>query len=92
MKVSVGRYTFDNVSYDVEADVLYLHVGDPSTAADFDESPEGHALRFDADGNLVGMTVLGAKRLLDRDGELTITVFEVMHVGSAAVAPALIAA
>lgn len=92
MKVSVGRYTFDNVSYDAEADVLYLHVGDPSTAVDFDESPEGHAVRFDADGNFVGMTVLGAKRLLDRDGELTITVLEVMHVGSDAVAPALIAA
>jgi hypothetical protein len=37
--------TFDNVSYDAAADVLYLHVGDPSTPADSDESPEGHALR-----------------------------------------------
>ena len=26
MKVSVGHYTFDNVSYDAGADVLYLHV------------------------------------------------------------------
>ena len=34
MKVSIGPYTFDNVSYDVEVDVLYLHIGDPSTAAD----------------------------------------------------------
>lgn len=32
MKISVGPYTFDNISYDAEADVLYLHVGDPSTA------------------------------------------------------------
>jgi hypothetical protein len=38
VKVSVGPYTFDNVSYDGEADVLYLHVDEPSTAADFDES------------------------------------------------------
>lgn len=38
---------FDNVSYDVEADVLYLHKGEPSTAVDFDESHEGHGLRFD---------------------------------------------
>jgi hypothetical protein len=40
VKVSIGPYTFDNVSYDAEADVHYLHMGDPSTAADFDESPE----------------------------------------------------
>ncbi len=31
MTVPVGPYTFDNVSYDAEADVLYLHTGDPST-------------------------------------------------------------
>lgn len=54
MKVSVGAYTFDNVSYDAEADVLYLHVGGPSPAADFDESPEGHALQFDVEQNLGG--------------------------------------
>jgi hypothetical protein len=38
------------------------------------------------------VTILGAKRLIERDGELTITVPEVMHVGSDAVAPVLIAA
>jgi uncharacterized protein YuzE len=92
VKVSVGRYTFDNVSYDAEADVLYLHMGDPSTAVDFDESPEGHALRFDAGGNLVGVTILNAKLLIERDGELTITVPEVVDVGSDAVAQALVAA
>lgn len=32
MEVSVGPYTFENVSYDAEADVLYLHVGEPSAA------------------------------------------------------------
>jgi hypothetical protein len=35
------------------------------------------------------VTVLNAKRLLDRDGELKITVAEVVHVASDAVAPAL---
>jgi uncharacterized protein YuzE len=69
VKVSVGPHTFDNVSYDAEADVLYLHMGDPSTAVDLDESPEGHALRFDADGNLVGVTILNAKLLIERDGD-----------------------
>jgi uncharacterized protein YuzE len=74
MKVSAGPYTFDNVSYDTEVDVLYLHMGDPSTAADFDEPPESHALRFDADGNMVGVTILNAKSLIERDGELTISI------------------
>jgi hypothetical protein len=54
VSVRIGDVTFDRVSYDHEADVLYLHVGDPGTAVDFDESPEGHALRFDANGHLVG--------------------------------------
>lgn len=92
MEVSVGPYTFDNVSYDAEADVLYLHVGEPSTAADFDESPEGHALRFDAGGNLVGVTIVGVKRLIERDGGLTITVPKMVRVEADAIAPALVTA
>jgi uncharacterized protein YuzE len=90
--VSFGPYTFDNVSYDAEADVLYLHVGDPSTAADFDESPEGHALRFDGDQNLVGVTLVGVKRLLAQDGKVTITVPKVVRVDAEVIAPALVVA
>jgi uncharacterized protein YuzE len=90
VKVSAGPYTFDNVFYDAEADVLYLHMGEPSTAVDFDESPEGHALRFDADGNLVGVTIVGAKRLVERDGTVTITVPKVVRVDAEAIAPALV--
>ncbi len=52
MTITIGSSTFDNVLYDADVDVLYLHVGDPSTAVDFDESPEGHALRFDAEGQI----------------------------------------
>lgn len=92
MKVSVGPYTFDNVSYDAEADVLYLHMGDPSTAADFDESPEGHALRFDIEQNLVGVTIVGVKRLLEQDGKVTITVPKVVRVDAEDIAPALVTA
>lgn len=90
MEISIGPYTFNNVSYDAEADVLYLHIGDPSTAVDFDESPEGHALRFDADGELVGITIVGAKRLVETDGKVTITVPKVVRVGEDAIASALV--
>lgn len=92
MKVSVGPYTFDNVSYDAEADVLYLHTGDPSTATDFDESPEGHALRFDVEQDLVGVTIVSVKRLLERDGKVTITVPKVVRVDAEVIAPALVTA
>jgi uncharacterized protein YuzE len=89
MTISIGPYMFNNVSYDAEADVLYLHIDDPSTAIDFDESPEGHALRFDADGELVGVTIVGAKHLVERDDAITITVPKVVHVGEDAIAPVL---
>jgi hypothetical protein len=56
---------------------------------DFDESPEGHALRFDGEGHLVGVTIVAAKSLIDRDGEIAITVPEVVHVGPDTVGPAL---
>jgi uncharacterized protein YuzE len=64
MSITIGDTTFDHVDYDAAVDVLYLHVGDPSTAVEFDESPEGHALRFDADGRLIGLTLVGAGQLV----------------------------
>ncbi len=91
MTITIGSFTFDNVFYDGDVDVLYLHMGDPSTAVDFDESPEGHALRFDAEGDLIGVTIVGAKSLIDRDGEIKITLPEIVHVASGTVAPALAA-
>jgi uncharacterized protein YuzE len=73
MTVTIGGITFDRVEYDAEGDVLYLHVGDPSDAVEFDETPEGHAVRFDRNGNVVGLTLVRPKRLLQRDGELRVT-------------------
>ncbi len=70
MTVTIGTTTFDHVDYDVVADVLYLHVGDPADAVDFDESPEGHALRFDQTGRLIGVSVVGARSLVQRDEPL----------------------
>jgi YD repeat-containing protein len=73
MTITVGSITFDRVSYDEDADVLYLSVGDPARAVDFDESSEGHALRYDADGRLVGITIVNARRLLERDGAIVVS-------------------
>jgi hypothetical protein len=37
--------TSTGIDYDADADVLYLAAGGPERAVDFDETPEGHALR-----------------------------------------------
>jgi uncharacterized protein YuzE len=92
MTVTIGTTTFDNVDYDAGADVLYLHVGHPHDAVDFDESPEGHALRFDGDGRLVGVTIVGARRLLNSGQPLVVTVPARLEVDPAQLASALTAA
>jgi uncharacterized protein YuzE len=91
MSVTIADITFDRVEYDSDADVLYLHVGDPSTAVDFDETPEGHALRFDAEGRLVGITLVRPKHLLDESGGLRITLPVPSEVSAGELTPALTA-
>lgn len=73
MTVTIGGIQFDNVLYDADGDVLYLHVGDPRTAVEFDTSPEGHHLRWDGQGQLVGITLLNARWLLEQEGKITVT-------------------
>ena len=73
MSITIAGVTFDEVFYDRDADVLYLHVGDPSSAVDFDESPEGHALRFDARGQLVGITLVDPAALIARGEPVVVT-------------------
>ncbi|MGH2938172.1 MAG: DUF2283 domain-containing protein [Solirubrobacterales bacterium] len=89
MSVTIADITFDRVEYDSDADVLYLHVGDPSTAVDFDETPEGHALRFDAEGRLVGITLVRPKHLLDESSGLRITLPVPSDVSACDLTPAL---
>ena len=74
MKVTIAGITFDNVTYDPEGDVLYLHVGDPKTAVAFEESPEGHALRLDAGGNVVGITLVRPRHVMARGEPMTVTI------------------
>lgn len=83
MTVKIAGVEFDRVSYYEKGDVLYLHVGDPSTAVDWDESEEGDGVRYGADGRLVGLTILNAKVRLIRDGELAITLPEQRLVAGA---------
>ena len=73
MPVTIAGIEFDNVFYDREVDVLYLHVGDPASAVDWDDSDEGDGIRYGRDGGLIGLTILNARRRLERDGKLVIT-------------------
>ena len=73
MSLTTGGIEFDRVVYDAKGDVLYLHVGEPRSAVDFDASPEGHHTRYDAEGKLVGLTVLNARLILEEDGKIVVT-------------------
>jgi uncharacterized protein YuzE len=92
MSITIGGVTFDRVAYDREGDVLYLHVGDPITAVDFDESPEGHGLRFDASGHLVGLTMVSVRRMLEAGKPITVTMPVAEPVDTAELAAAIDAA
>jgi uncharacterized protein YuzE len=87
LTIRVANIDFDRVDYDAAADVLYLAAADPALAVEFDETPEGHAVRFDADGRLVGITIVNARRLVDQDGAIRITLPET--ISAADIAPAL---
>lgn len=71
--LTISGINFDQHVYDERADVLYLSVGDPQVPAETYPTPEGHAVDFDVDGNVIGMVLVSPRSLLDRDGELKIT-------------------
>jgi uncharacterized protein YuzE len=89
MTITIGNITFDHATYDDRGDVLYLHVGDRQAAADSLGTPEGHAVRYNADSDVIGVTIVNARWLLDRDGKITITIPERIDVSAAALAPAM---
>lgn len=60
--VTIGGTTFDNVRYDRDADVLYLSVGVPRAADHTFGTPEGHAVRFDHDDEIIGITLVTPAR------------------------------
>jgi uncharacterized protein YuzE len=92
VNIQIGPLAFDHADYDPDGDVLYLHIGPPQPA-EGEETPEGHFLRF-APGTqrIVGLTVINARHVLDRDGRLVVTVPETVEASAEALAPALHAA
>ena len=79
------------VAYDRGADVLYLSASKRRAASDFDASPEGHHLRYDEKGALIGITIVNARRIFEREGSISITLPE-HHVEVTDLGPVLAAA
>jgi len=89
VNIKIGQLTFDHADYDADGDVLYLHVGPPE-AGEGEETPEGHVIRF-APGTqrIVGLTVINARGVLNRDGRLIVTVPETIEASASELEPAL---
>ena len=89
MIVRIAGGDLDNVEYDSVGDVLYLHVGDPRSAVDFDGTAEGDGTSYGPDGGLVGITILNARLRLEEDGKIVLTLpeqrVEVTELGDALV-------
>jgi len=90
--ITIAGTTFDRVRYDAEADVLYLHVGNPSSAVEFEESPEGHHLRLDSQGRLVGLTLVGIRHDLEAGRDVAVTLPERVRLNPADLRLAITAA
>jgi uncharacterized protein YuzE len=73
LRARIGEWEFDHSKYDPDADVLYLTIGPPQDGYG-EETPEGHFLRFNDDGEFCGVTILDAKRIWEEEGRLCITV------------------
>lgn len=69
----LGDAELDRYGYYEQGDVLYLLAGPPRRAVDDDESLEGDTVFFDAHGAISGITMIGPRRTLERDGTLNVT-------------------
>jgi uncharacterized protein YuzE len=74
LSVRIGGHDFEHVSYDDVADVLYLRNEHHGKGVRTHGTTEGHAVRLDAEGTVIGMTIVNARWLIERDGTIVISV------------------
>lgn len=80
MNITIDDITFDRGHYDPDGDVLYLGRGDSGATANGALTPEGHAVRYDDRGEVIGVTLIDARRIIEHDGYLTITLPHAVRV------------
>lgn len=80
MNVKIDDLIFDRGNYDAEGDVLYLARGAANHASDAALTREGHGVRYDESGEVIGVTIINARRIIEHDGYLTITLPHVVLV------------
>jgi hypothetical protein len=82
VSIKIGALVFDDTLYDAENDVLYLSVGTPQKG-EGEATPEGHVIRY-APGTdrVVGITLLGPRQILERDGRLVVTMPEAVETSA----------
>ena len=73
MTITIAGISFDHRHYDEHGDVLYLNVGELRPAARGLETPDGHAIHYDENGAMIGLTLLNVRHTLEQDGRLTVT-------------------
>ena len=68
----VGPYTFPEAIYDGPSDVLYATLIDVPTDRR-ELTPEEHVCTYDERGRLTGITFMGARAQLEREGGVYVT-------------------
>jgi uncharacterized protein YuzE len=89
LNIEIDGLIFDRANYDADGDVLYLARGESSEAADAALTPEGHGVRYDDHGKVIGVTIVNARWLLERDGHVTVTLPHEIRVDARDLAEAL---
>ncbi|MGO9497099.1 MAG: DUF2283 domain-containing protein [Solirubrobacteraceae bacterium] len=87
--MKINGLVFDRANYDTDGDVLYLARGETTEASDAALTPEGHGIRYDSEGRVIGVTIINARRLLERDGHVTITLLQEVQLAAGDLADAL---
>ena len=89
VNLTLGPATFGRLAYDPGAGVIHLQVNAGAPDVHVERCPEGHQVRFDAQGNLVGLSLVGAKGLVERGEPAVITATERIELGPQALATGL---
>ena len=75
MPIAIAGIDFEFKDYDPRGDTLFLGVRGPSSCepADTYDTAEGHFVELDDNGSLTAIEFMCPRRLLERDGRLTLT-------------------